>query len=171
MQWHWFPLWIELSFPWFIRWIVLSNVFNNIKVWVDWGTVTVKCLAQAEIDPTLLIWSPAHYLLGPHAFHFKDYCKWYRHSNHHSPAAATEKEACFLSALVLFPRLVPLTVLSPLTLSASSPSSSFSSSSSSSSCNYKFLTLFRVYSGWQWHQRCHAFSSKGLKKWITRCNI
>ena len=26
--------------------------FNNIKVWVDWGTVTVKCLAQAEITVT-----------------------------------------------------------------------------------------------------------------------
>ena len=129
----------------------------------------VSCPSRNYSDPPLLIWSPAHYLLGPHAFHFKDYCEWYRHSNHHSPAAATEKEACFLSALVLFPRLVPLTVLSPLTLSASSPSSSFSSSSSSSSCNYKFLTLFRVYSR-QWHQRCHAFSSKGLKKWITRTN-
>ena len=43
-----------IIFPWFIRWIVLSNVFNNIKVWVDWGTVTVKCLAQADITVTQL---------------------------------------------------------------------------------------------------------------------
>ena len=28
--------------------------FKNIKVWVDWGTVTVKCLTQAEFTVTQL---------------------------------------------------------------------------------------------------------------------